>query len=167
MSRSHAIGAALAVAAIALTACSGTDGGSGTAGSDRPGEKKSLTAPKSVILSANSTAQLGTVVIDGLGFTLYRFEQDSAEPSTTTCVDACATAWPPMLDESGQEPTLEQVDKEIVGSVRRPDGTTQVTIGGWPVYRHDADRAPGETAGHGKDAEWFAVTPKGGKAVEQ
>lgn len=167
MSRSHAIGAALAVAAIALTACSGPEGASGTAGSDRPGEKKSLTAPKGVILGTNSTDKLGTVVADGLGFTLYRFEQDTAEPSTTTCVDACATAWPPMLDESGQEPTLDQVDKKIVGSVRRPDGTTQVTIGGWPVYRHDADRAPGETTGHGKDDKWFAVTPKGGKAVTQ
>ena len=38
---------------------------------------------------------LGTFLVDGKGRTLYLFEQDKTKKST--CYDACATAWPPLL----------------------------------------------------------------------
>lgn len=167
-------GAVVAIAVIALSACSaGGDpyGGSrpssgGNGGAPRAAASE-LTPPRDTILSANSTAQLGTVVIDGLGFTLYRSDGDSAKPPTSTCVDACARDWPPVLDKTGAEPVLEGVDPSVVGSVIRDDGSEQVTIGGWPVYRYAADSAPGSTDGHGKADAWWAVTPTGAKAREQ
>jgi predicted lipoprotein with Yx(FWY)xxD motif len=102
------------------------------------------------------------VVIDGLGFTLYRSDGDSAKPPTPKCVGDCARDWPPVVADGG-EPVLEGVDPEDVGTVTREDGTEQVTIGGWPVYRCAADQAPGATDCHGKDG-WAAVTPTGEKA---
>jgi predicted lipoprotein with Yx(FWY)xxD motif len=160
--RSALVGAALAATA-ALTACSseaptGSYYGSGSA----PAAGQQLRPPTQTILSANSTAQLGTVVIDGLGFTLYRSDADSAKPPTAKCDDDCARDWPPVVAEGG-EPVLEGVDPEDVGTVTREDGTEQVTIGGWPVYRCAADGAPGATDCHGEDG-WFAVTPTGEKA---
>jgi hypothetical protein len=56
------------------------------------------------------------------------------------------------------------IDDESVGTVRRPDGQEQLTVGGWPVYRHVGE-APGATDGHGADGKWFAVTPDGDKAA--
>jgi predicted lipoprotein with Yx(FWY)xxD motif len=68
-----------------------------------------------------------------------------------------------VLAEPGTPLSLEGVAQEDVGTVVRPDGGVQVTVGGWPVYRHAADPQPGATAGHGKDG-WSAVTPTGDRA---
>jgi predicted lipoprotein with Yx(FWY)xxD motif len=156
---------AVAALALTLTACSG---GGGTApntsaGSVPAAPPEVLTAPAGIVLSANSTARLGVVVIDGLGWTLYRTEADSADPPTATCVDACATAWPPVLADPGEPLSLDGVAQEDVGTVTRPDGGIQVTVGGWPVYRHAADPQPGALDGHGKDG-WSAITPSGSAA---
>jgi predicted lipoprotein with Yx(FWY)xxD motif len=156
---------AVAALALALTACSGGGGTDpyASAGSLPAAPPEVLTAPTGTVLTANSTAQLGVVVIDGLGWTLYRSDADSADPPTATCVDACATAWPPVLAEPGTPLSLEGVEQQDVGTVVRPDGGVQVTVGGWPVYRHAADPQPGATDGHGKDG-WSAVTPTGARA---
>ena len=114
------------------------------------------------ILSANSTAQLGTVVVDGQGFTLYRFDKDSAKPPTSNCADECAQKWPPVLATPGTPLTVEGVEQEAVGTINRPDGTIQLTLNGWPVYRYSGDPQPGATAGQGiEGGEWAAVTPEG------
>ena len=80
MSRTIALAAVSAIAAIALSACSsGTEVPAIT--SRAPSAPPTvLERPQGTILSANSTAQLGTVVVDGFGFTLYRFDGDSARP---------------------------------------------------------------------------------------
>ena len=69
-----------------------------------------------------------------------------------------------MLTDPGTQPVLEGVDEAAYGTVVRPDGSTQVTIGGWPVYRHAADQ-PGATDGNGVDGNWFAIKPDGSKAA--
>lgn len=155
---------AVAALALALSACSGgsTDPYAST-GALPAAPPEVLTAPTGTVLSASSTAQLGVVVIDGLGWTLYRSDADSADPPTANCVDACATAWPPVLADPGTPLSLEGVAQEDVGTVVRPDGSVQVTVGGWPVHRYAADPQPGATEGHGKDG-WSAVTPTGDRA---
>lgn len=170
MFRTPALAAvAAAAAAIALSACSGGEGSGGyystapNGGAPVGRAPEQLAPPPGTILSANSTAQLGTVVIDGSGYTLYRFDEDSAKPPTATCADDCATTWPPVL---ATEPlTVEGLSEKAIGTVTRADGKEQVTIGGWPVYRYAADPAPGETTGHGKGGTWNAVTPEGTKAA--
>lgn len=160
MSRTTAL-VALAAAAIALTACSTAEAPAPAAPS-APAPVTELQRPAGTIVSANSTAKLGTVVVDGLGFTLYRFDGDSARPSTATCEGPCAETWEPV---AASDPiTADGVDDEALGTVERPDGQAQLTIGGWPVYRH-AGEAPGATDGHGAEGKWFAVTPDGDKAA--
>ena len=170
MFRSPALAAMAAVAAIALTACSA--GPDGTAdpygyggGSGEVAAPATLAAPEGTVLTANSTAQLGTVVIDGLGWTLYRFDDDTAEPPASNCAGDCATAWPPVLAEPGSPLVLEGVAQEAIGTITRADGAVQLTLGGWPVYRYAADSAPGATDGHGVGEKWFAVNPEGGRAA--
>lgn len=170
MSRSPALAAVAAIAAIALTACSaGPDAGSDPygygGGSGEVAAPETLTAPEGTVLTANSTAQLGVVVIDGLGWTLYRFDGDTAQPPTSNCAGDCATTWPPVLAEPGTALSVEGVAQEAVGTITRADGGVQLTLGGWPVYRYAADSAPGATDGHGVGEKWFAVDPEGGKAA--
>jgi hypothetical protein len=45
--------------------------------------------------------------------------------------------------------------------VKRPDGKTQVTYAGFPLYRYSGDTKPGDVKGQGFQKIWFAVTAKG------
>ena len=57
-------------------------------------------------------------------------------------------------------------EQEAVGTINRSDGTIQLTLGGWPVYRFSGDPQPGATSGQGNGGgEWAAVTPEGQKAA--
>ena len=87
----------VALLAAALAACSAPEpsGASGAAPATQ------LAEPDHTVLSANSTAKLGTVVIDGLGWTLYRCDADSATPSRSACLGSCAEQWPPVLMQAG------------------------------------------------------------------
>lgn len=162
MSRLPAL-AATALTALVLTACGGAGGGDGYGGAPAAAPE-TLTAPAGTVLTANSTQQLGAVVVDGLGWTLYRFDDDTAQPPTSNCAGDCATTWPPVLAEPGTPLTVEGVDQAAIGTITRADGGVQLTIAGWPVYRYAADSAPGATDGHGVGEKWFAITPEGGRA---
>ncbi len=48
-----------------------------------------------------------------------------------------------------------------LGTIKRPDGHTQVTYNGLALYRYSADRKPGDVKGQGVEGNWFAVTPAG------
>ncbi|MFF9018427.1 hypothetical protein ACF09C_36390 [Streptomyces sp. NPDC014870] len=119
---------------------------------------------KWVQLSAASAGALSPVVVNGAGFTLYRFDNDTAKPSKSTCDGACATTWPPVVVKPGGRIFIDGVKKSDVGVVKRDDGNLQVTIGGWPVYRFNKDLKPGDTNGQGVGGTWFGVTPDGRKA---
>ncbi|MFE5867365.1 hypothetical protein ACFQ6V_01795 [Streptomyces roseifaciens] len=121
-------------------------------------------AQRWVQLSASKAGSLNPVVVNGAGFTLYRFDKDTANPSKSTCNGECASTWPPVVVAQGGRIFLDGVDKSKVGTVKRDDGTLQVTVGGWPVYRFGKDTKPGETKGQGVGGTWFGVTPDGKKA---
>jgi len=133
----------------------------------RPAPVTSSLGPAATRLRCNGSSSAGVlnpVVVNGAGFTLYRFDEDSASPSKSNCNGACATTWPPVLVNTNGRIFLDGVSKSAVGVVKRDDGTLQVTIGGWPVYRFSKDIAPGQTNGQGVDGTWFGVTPNGVKA---
>lgn len=106
----------------------------------------------------------GAYLADSEGQSLYLFEADRAGKST--CHDACANAWPPLITE-GKPRAGKGVDGDALGTLERADGSTQVTYHGWPLYYFIKDKAPGDTKGQdveGFGAEWYLVTP-GGKKV--
>jgi predicted lipoprotein with Yx(FWY)xxD motif len=57
------------------------------------------------------------------------------------------------------------VDKALLGEVTRSDGTKQLTIGGWPMYRYAKDTKAGDTNGQGVGGTWYASAPDGKKAT--
>jgi predicted lipoprotein with Yx(FWY)xxD motif len=103
-------------------------------------------------------------VVTSTGATLYRYGKDSAKPAKSNCVGQCAVTWPPVLS-SGGPPKLDGINPALVGIVVRPDGTEQLTLAGWPLYRYSGDTAPGETAGEGMGGAWHAMGPTGKPAV--
>jgi predicted lipoprotein with Yx(FWY)xxD motif len=120
-------------------------------------------ARKWVQLTAAKVGALDPVVVNGAGFTLYRFDKDTASPSKSNCFGDCAITWPPYLVAPGGRVFLDGVDKSAIGFIER-DGALQVTIGGWPVYLFSKDVKAGDTNGQGVGGTWFGVTPDGQKA---
>ncbi|MDJ0340959.1 SCO0930 family lipoprotein [Streptomyces sp. H10-C2] len=145
----------------------GTDYGSsgyGTGGSSSaPSAEKKGEAAK--VLAVRSDGKLGPIVTDSKGFTLYRFDKDTAQPSKSNCVGACAITWPavPADDASASA----GIKPELLGEVARADGSRQLTLAGWPVYRYAMDTQAGDTKGHGVGGTWNALAPDGKKAGQQ
>jgi predicted lipoprotein with Yx(FWY)xxD motif len=99
---------------------------------------------------------LGMVLVDPDGLTLYVFTQDSDGESA--CYDACAESWPPV---AANTPISLDLDDSLFGSIERTDGTTQLTINGMPLYLFASDTGPGDTNGHGVNDVWFTVDADG------
>jgi len=107
---------------------------------------------------------VGAVVADREEYTLYFTEQDGTNPPKPTCLEPdCTLVWPPLLAKGGKIEAAG-VDQALLGTVKRPDGLEQVTVGGRPVYRYVDDEQAGDATGHGKDGKWYAVGPNGQKA---
>lgn len=104
------------------------------------------------------SSELGDVLVDEAGLTLYGFLDDA--DSEPTCSDACADAWPPLLVDGPELPA--GLDPEVYSVVERPDGSFQLRAGTWPLYRFAGDAGPGDINGQGSGDVWFAATPGGG-----
>jgi predicted lipoprotein with Yx(FWY)xxD motif len=75
------------------------------------------------------------------------------------CTGSCTQAWPPLTVASGSMPKLTSGLTGTIGTVKRPEGTTQVTYNGEPLYYYAADTGPGQAQGQGVGGVWFAVAP--------
>ncbi|WP_030817054.1 SCO0930 family lipoprotein [Streptomyces sp. NRRL F-2799] len=156
--------AAQNVGASASAAGIGTGLGSGNGyGADGAQSSASPTpAAPAGKLTVATNPQLGNVLTDGSGLTLYRFDKDTAEPPKTNCDGDCATTWPPVPADDANAGA--GIDKAMLGEVTRADGTKQLTIGGWPAYRYAKDLNSGDVNGQGVGGKWFALAPNGKKA---
>jgi predicted lipoprotein with Yx(FWY)xxD motif len=161
------IGGALAVPLIALAVagCGGSSGGSGNsaAASTLP---KTASGQAATIGAANE-GNLGSILVDSQGRTLYLFQKDSGTKSA--CSGACAAAWPPLRD-SGKPTVGSGLNASLVGTTPRSDGQAQVTYNGHPLYTFIMDQKPGDTKGQGVTAfggSWFALSSSGNQVTAQ
>ena len=112
-------------------------------------------AAAATVVKSAANAKLGsTVLVDAQGLTLYRLSGESA--GKFICTGGCLSVWHPLAASGGAAPT----GVASLGTVARPDGTTQVTYKGQPLYTFAQDSAPGDAKGQGiKDVgTWNAVT---------
>ena len=125
------------------------------------GESAETSSGGDGIVSAAKVGDLGTVLVDSEGLTLYDFHKDKG--SKSACYGACAAAWPPLLTE-GNPQAQGPADRSLLGTTKRTDGTEQVTYNGWPLYTYAGDRKPGEANGNDISqfgAQWYALQPNG------
>jgi predicted lipoprotein with Yx(FWY)xxD motif len=108
---------------------------------------------------STTITSLGTVLTSG-GFTLYRNSKDGAKPSKSSCLGKCTATWPPVVSDKPIGTNV--IDPSMMGTLKRPDGTEQLTINGWPIYRYAKDLGPGNVTGQGVDGVWTAIGIDGG-----
>lgn len=104
---------------------------------------------------------LGDILVNSQGRTLYLFLKDSGTKSE--CTGACAVNWPP-LRTSGKPTEGNGANASLVGTTSRPDGKAQLTYNGHPLYLFSGDKEAGDTNGEGLNAfggGWYALAPAG------
>jgi predicted lipoprotein with Yx(FWY)xxD motif len=116
-------------------------------------------------LGVADNADLGKILVDAKGHTLYLFAKDTGTAST--CTGPCASQWPP-LRASGKPTTGAGATASLVSTTRRDDGPAQVTYNGHPLYTYAGDANAGDTNGQGLTAfggGWFAVSSRGSQVA--
>jgi predicted lipoprotein with Yx(FWY)xxD motif len=144
---------AVPLAALVIAGCGAGGGGghSGTAGAT--GGKAALDVAKT---------DLGNILVDGQGRTLYLFEKDAG--SKSSCFGECANDWPPA--RATANPTVGTgLTAAKVATTARSDGGPELTYNGHPLYRFEGDHKAGDTTGQGVNAfggKWYALSANGG-----
>ncbi|MGW5780367.1 COG4315 family predicted lipoprotein [Streptomyces sp. NPDC003863] len=132
-----------------------------TSASASPGASTAAGGGTSVAVA--SVGKFGDILVDSQGKTLYLFEKDTS--TTSTCYDACATAWPPTLT-TGAPTAVDGADQAKLSTTTRTDGKTQIVYNGHPLYYFEGDKAKGDTNGEESSAfgaKWYVVDPAGDK----
>ena len=111
---------------------------------------------KTVAGEASAPKLHKTVLTNTKGLTLYTLSGETKGKFICTTAE-CLKAWPPLLVTPGTTPK----GPVKLGTVKNPEGKTQVTFKGMPVYTFEGDSKKGEANGEGlKDVGvWHAVTP--------
>ena len=112
---------------------------------------------------AATAGSLGSVLTGPNGHTLY--ELSTEHNGTIDCTGSCVSTWPPLTVTAGQSAKITGSLSGTLGTVHRPEGTTQVTYNGHPVYYYSGDSAAGQANGQGVGGVWFALTPSGTAAA--
>ena len=109
-----------------------------------------------------ANTRLGKILAGPSGRSIYLFLADTA--TTSACNSAgCVQAWPPVLT-NGAPAAGAGVNASLLGTIKRRDGTTEVTYAGHPLYYFVTDKKPGDVTGQGIDAfgaPWYVVAPTG------
>ena len=145
--------AAVLMSALVLAACGSGSGDNGVAA------PKTTTGAPATIGPAKTS--LGTILVDSQARTVYLFKGDVATRSA--CSGACAQAWPPLLAH-GRPRIGSGAKASLIGTVRRSDGTVQVTYNGHPLYTFFQDTKAGQTKGQGSNffgALWYVMGTNG------
>jgi|SRR5436305_6114470 len=117
------------------------------------------------VLAANSSKRVAaeaknptlgkTVLTTTKGRTLYSLSVE--KNGKFICTASCLSVWHPLMVPTGVRPT----GPVKLGTVERPEGGTQVTYKGRPLYRFGGDSKAGQANGEGiKDVgTWHAASP--------
>ncbi|HEY6637883.1 MAG TPA: hypothetical protein VIZ61_09410 [Solirubrobacterales bacterium] len=155
--------AVVALAAIGLAACGSSDNSDnsspGSAGGMPTGAGAQTVATKSI-------SGVSDALVDSTGKVLYTNDMDTA--SKIACTGQCLTEWVPLAAPSGGQPSSDDSAVQAkLATVKRPDGSSQVTLGGMPLYTFVED-SPGQATGNGfadsfggTNFVWTAATSSG------
>ena len=106
------------------------------------------------------TADFGKVLATARGLTLYHYTDETR--GKVDCKGACAKLWPPLLVKAGTKPTAGAgLAASKLGTIKRPDGGTQVTYNGLGLYRYPPDKKAGDIKGQGLSKAWYVIAPTG------
>ena len=122
----------------------------------------SSAASRAVVRTVQNGKLDTTVLVDRRGMTLYTLSAETRGRFICT-TRSCLSLWTPLVVTHGTTPT----GAKLLATVRRPDGRTQVTYRGRPLYTFVQDTRPGDVKGDGfRDVGiWHPASPTASKAT--
>lgn len=126
-----------------------TPADTGPANPNVPGDK--------ALLGQDTSASFGNYLVASNGHTVYTFANDSS--SLSTCTGTCATTWPPYTVSASSNLLAESMVGGTLGTIKRADGSTQLTYNGHPLYYYAGDTVLGGTKGEGIGGVWHVAKP--------
>jgi predicted lipoprotein with Yx(FWY)xxD motif len=170
--KAWAVPVLIATVALTATACAKATG-TGSATSTQAGSAygTQTASPMATGMSSSAGAmqtatatltvertRAGTVLAGSKGLTLYYFTKDKPHSGKSACFGSCLKAWPALAGPV-KAPTGARMPGPM-GTIRRGNGTVQVTINGYPIYYYVGDKAPGQIAGNGVEGTWHIIKVK-------
>jgi predicted lipoprotein with Yx(FWY)xxD motif len=153
----HAVLPVLAIAVLGLAGCGNSGSGASTATDAGQGSGKVVTV---------SDAGGRSVLVDAQGRALYFSNQEKSRALCTS--GACTAIWTPLTVAGKSSLTAAPSLTKKLGTMARPDGSTQVTLDGRPLYTFSFDHSAGQVNGDGTtdsfdgtDFTWHVATPTG------
>jgi predicted lipoprotein with Yx(FWY)xxD motif len=120
-------------------------------------------AKKKLQVKTAQNATLGKkILVNSKGRTLYTLSSEKKGKFTCTS-DTCLQIWPPLTIAASKKPA----GSVTLGTVKRPDGKTQITYKGFPLYTFAGDQKKGDVSGEGINSFggiWHAGVVKAKKA---
>lgn len=156
-SRAVAVGGIAGAGLLLLSAC-GSSGSNYGGSSSSPSSGQSPTSSGAVSVG---TTDFGKVLVDPQQMTLYAFANDSRGHSA--CSGSCATYWPPVPGSDVPKQSMASISATF-GTIKRSDGSSQLTVDGFPMYTYAGDASPGQANGQGTNLSgglWWVVSPDG------
>jgi predicted lipoprotein with Yx(FWY)xxD motif len=166
--RSRLSVACMSLAVLALAVLAGCGGGDDTTSAESAGSTPAASSSSgAATVDVADNPELGEILVDSQGRTMYLFEKD--ESGKSNCSGACAEEWPPVTTQ-GAPKAGSGVSASMISTVKRDDGSTQVVFDGHPLYLYAGDAMPGDVNGNEVvefGAEWYALHPDGENAEEE
>ncbi|MFW6152916.1 MAG: hypothetical protein ACOC42_01010 [Halobacteriota archaeon] len=157
----------MTAASLALAGCVGDGGdGGGNTPTPTPEETPTPTPGPSPTPIADATVRvanhpdLGEMLVDADGMTLYQFDVDTQGSGESDCYDDCEDNWPPFVIEDDEPVAGDEVTAPLT-TFERDGGALQVAADGWPLYYWIGDAEPGDTNGQGVNDVWWVLRPDG------
>ncbi len=114
---------------------------------------------KSLTITTQRVANVGTVLATKSGLTLYRYSVDPA--GKVTCTGVCAKVWPPLLLPKGVTHLKAPHGVKGLSAIHVPSGRLQVFFHHQALYTFVSDKQKGQASGQGVENDWFAVLSNG------
>jgi predicted lipoprotein with Yx(FWY)xxD motif len=90
------------------------------------------------------STKVGTILVNGHGFTLYAFTKDGPKRDACVKIKGCLHAWP-ALTTSGTPIAGQGISASLIGTIKVKGVGLQVTYAGHPLYTYIGDTHPGST----------------------
>jgi predicted lipoprotein with Yx(FWY)xxD motif len=136
--------------AVLLAACSSSP--SSTAGpTPKPTHGLTLYAYKT---------SLGTAVGSIAGIVAYTDSAESSKHFVCTS-SSCTATWHPWVTDGVAVKAAAGVQQSLIGTVKRPDGSVQMTYGGHPLYLYAHTQHAVQANAEGAGGVWYVVGTDG------
>jgi predicted lipoprotein with Yx(FWY)xxD motif len=128
-----------------------------------PATAPSSTSHRGTTVKARNTDK-GMLLVSRTGHVLYVFARDSKNKNVcVTLRNGCSHVWPAVTTKV--KPVAKSgVKRKMLGTIKLPDGSTQVTYNGHALYFFQSDNGGGDTSYVGINStggKWYAINVNG------